>query len=508
MFKFIYSQAVGVGLAGSFCLMATAQATEPVESSATAAVASPPSLVQPDTIPGEWEWSPRELPPLEEIIARPLPEHAVYGLYSWESDYRKHRDFIRETGWKSVRLSGPINDEIMKAFAEDGMEVMFTMPARKPFAAEGAVMGPWRNRSTFATDEEFIAEYLKDVTAVLERYGKGGTFWAENPEVPANPLQLLEVFNEPNFWYLDTAKEDRANHFPPKDPAARAAQDSSRQKLYAKLLVAAYAHIKSRWPEVQVVGFAAGGAVGADVPFIKAVHELDPAVAQSYDILSTHPYVRPAPPEGSYVKPFGKIAIIDGTRKIREIMASAGTANKPLWWTELNWTIFPEQGGSYDEAQARGVRLDRDITPELQAAYTVRSYALALRLGVERLHFMSLVDTDNVNAGMLARDGSTRPVASAVKTMIELMPFPRLLGAVQENEDGVYIYRFAADARSSDNKEVVMAYRVQGPKTVSIPWAEAQAEVIDMVGGRRTVQAVNGSIELEIGPLPQYITAI
>jgi hypothetical protein len=461
---------------------------------------------QPTPAPGEWDWIPQEMPPLAAILALPKQDRPVYGLYCWENEYRAHRSFINEVGWRNFRLSGPINDEIMRMYAEDGAEVMYTMPARKPFASPGAVHGEWRNRGSFDTDEAFIADYLGDVTQVLERYGPGGKFWKENPALTAAPLKYVEIFNEPNFWYLDTKREDKANHYPPKDPVARKAQEESRQKLYAKLLVASHAHIKTRWPEVSVVGFAAGGAAGADVPFIRGVHALQPEVGRSYDILSTHPYVRPAPPEGGNKRSFGTFRIIDSTNKIRKIMEGAGAGGKPLWWTELNWTIYPDKGGAFVEKLPGGAANNsRDVSPELQAAFNVRTYAMAVRLGVARLHFMSLVDTDGVNSGMLNKDHTPRPSALAVKNMISLMPFPRILEVVRENEDGIYIYRFNPDASKPGNAPVTMAYRVQGPARVTLPWDKPEAEMTGMLGDKRTVKAEAGKLSLEIGPLPVYL---
>jgi hypothetical protein len=463
---------------------------------------------QPTQIPGNWEWSPVPLPPIGEIVSRPTPDRPVYGLYCWESEYREHHGFIRDIGWRNFRLSGPISDEVMKLYAEDGAEVMFTMAARRPFPTAEHPQGEWRNRRNYESDEAFVADYLGDVTKVLSRYGPGGTFWKENPGIPQRPLRHIEIFNEPNFWYLDMAREDTANHFPPKDAAAREAQNAARQALYAKLLAAAYPHVKASWPDVNVVGFGAGGAAGADVPFVRGVHASDPAVAASYDILSTHPYVRPAPPEGDLIASFGKVSIGKGTAAIREIMAAAGTSAKPLWWTELNWTIFPEKGGAFDEVKLDPRRKSKDTTPDLQAAFLVRGYALALRLGVARLHYMSVVDTDNVNSGMIDATGKYRPAAIAAKTMIATMPNPRLLGAVAENEDGIYIYRFDPDFTREGDAEVVMAYRVQGPKTVSIPWDGPAAERVGMLGETSMLAANEGALSLEIGPLPVYLRQV
>lgn len=455
--------------------------------------------IQPSDIPGNWGWAPQPLPPIETITARPAPERPVYGLYCWENEYLQYHDFIKKTGWQNFRLSGPITDEVMKRYIQDEAEAMFTMAARSPFRTTGETNGRWRNRSSFNSDEAFIEAYLNDVDAVIKRYGPGGSFFKENPDLPERPLQYLEIFNEPNFWYIDTAREDSANHYPPKDPEKRKAQEISRCKLYAKLLIAAYRRVKDLAPSIQVVGMAAGGASGADVPFIEGVFTTDPLVKDSFDILSTHPYVRPAPPDGFASNSWGSVSIAGSTKAIREIMQAAGTQTRPIWWTENNWTIFPEQGGTFREAKSK------DTTPDLQAAYLVRGYAWALRLGIERLHYMAVTDTDGCNAGMLNKDGSLRPAARAVQNMISLMPRPKLLGAVTENIDGIYIYRFAPDFNQEDGNEIIMAWSVTGPKPVELKDLPPEVLITDMTGGTQRSMTENGFLSLDIGPLPVYI---
>jgi lysophospholipase L1-like esterase len=492
-----------------------AGAPAPVPSPAAVAPPTPeaePGVIrfgipQPEKVPGNWELPSQALPPLADITARPPDDRPVYGLYCWADEYLKHHDFIRDVGWKNFRLSGPVHDAVMKQYAEDGAEVMFTVSARRPMPSKDRTQGDWRNRRDYPTDEAFIEDYLADVDRVLDRYAAHGSFWKENPSLPRSPLRFLEIYNEPNFWYLDTAREDRINHFPPKDPAARDAQNASRQKLYGKLLAAAYPRVKARAPEMSVVGFGAGGSSGADVPFIKGVHAQLPAAAKCYDILSTHPYVRPCPPEGLDVRPYGRFSILGGWTQIREIMRSTGSGDKPIWWTELNWTIYPDSGGGYSLAQLDPRARDRDTTPELQAAYLVRGYALALRLGVPRLFYMSLVDTDNVNSGMLSPAGTPRLSGKAVKAMISLMPHPRIVGAVSDGDGGFHAWWFETDAKQTAGKRVLMAWNVAGPKTVSLPWPSSRVRIADMLGEEKAFPVSGGTLRLRVGPCPLYLSA-
>lgn len=475
------------------------------------AFAIPPALTaleQPEEIPGHWKLDPQPLPSIKEIIDAPRTRRPVYGLYCWADEYIRYHEFIKAVGFPNLRTSGPFSDEAFKLMVMDGIEVMHTLSARLhgTFKPE-APMSDWRNRADYDSDKAFIEDFCKGVVKFLERYGPEGSFFKDNPDLPYRPVRLVEIFNEPNFWYLDVARDDRENRYP--TPENRIETEDRRAKLYGKLLVESYRRIKESWPEVQVVGFGAGGTSKADVSFIIKAHRMNPDVATSYDILSTHPYVRPIPPEATLVKSWGTYSIAGSLDTIRALMVEYGTSDKPVWYTELNWTIHPEAGGSY--ALDPNPANQRDVTPELQAAYTVRGYLLCLRLGVERLNYMSIVDTDSVNSGMLDRNnGNTwRPSAHAVDTLLEIMPHPKLVGRHTEGVDGVYGYLYSSAPDAHDGKgDVLVFWKVDGPGEMTLRWGEGvskEVTLVDMLGNRYQAPVVDGQLTFEIGPLPVYI---
>lgn len=441
-------------------------------------------LAQPTDIPGKWSAEAQPTPPLGEILRRPTPDRPVYGVYCWAEEYVQHRDFIRKVGWTSVRLGGPINDEALKMAAQDGIEVLVTF--------SGTLVG---NRSKFDSDEAFISAYVGEVGKFLQRWGPSGTIFQEFPTLPRRPIRFIEVWNEPNFQYLDGK---------PSPPTFAELQvlEAERARLYGKLLSATYSAVKAKWPEVSVVGFGAGGVMKADGRFIAKAHELNPEVARSYDILSTHPYVPGVSPEANYVASWGQYSIADSLREIRAALQKHGIPEKPIWYSELNWEITHGTGGHYEgEGAPRGSR----ISPELQASYLTRGYAWALRLGVPRLHYMSLVDTDNVNSGFLNRDRTPRASARAIETMVKVMPRPKLLGAIRDGEDGTHIYRFAADFAANTPEEVVMAWRVSGPQDVEIAWPHPQVQITDLLGATHAFPVSGGKLKIQIGPAPLYL---
>ena len=430
---------------------------------------------QPATIPGNWVWEQPPLPPLEKVLHEAKPNPLIYGLYEWAGEYLAYRDSIKKVGWRAYRCGGPMTDEAMQAFAEDDIEVM---------CCTGTA--PQKLDATPQEDEAFIRNYAQSITTLLARYGPNGALFRDNPRIPNRPLRNLEIWNEPNFEYLI-----RPDNRPQAD------LEKARYALYARLLPAAYAAAKNCSKEVNVVGFGAGGSDAGDIRFIQSVNAAGPSAVRSYDILSTHPYVEPVAPEATSVRSWGRYSIAASLKEIRADLASHGRAEVPIWYTEVGWPLSKQDGGFFAMSGTQ-------VSPDLQAAYVCRLYAFAQRLGVARVHIMSVNDTDNFNSGFFQRDGSWRPSAHAVQTMIQLMPRPRLLAAVSDGEAGYFAYRFAP-GKDAAAAPVVMAWNVSGPKVVELPIKASSATVIDMLGHQQTIAVAGDKIRLEVGPLPVYV---
>jgi len=480
-----------------------------------------------------WRYEQPPYPPAESIIAGPATERPVYGLYCWGGEFVQYNEQIKDIGWTNFRFSGPMHDDYMRAYAEDGVEVMATLAARLhgSFKPKDQQMSDWRNRADYDSDEAFIEDYVGGVIRWLDRWGPEGSFFEENPDLPYNPIRMIEVFNEPNFWYLDTSKEQHRERMKKGLSASERSEiEDRRERLYAKLLIAVNKAVKARWPEVTIVGFAAGGSAKADLRFIENVHAADPAVAKCYDILSTHPYnARPCAPEGITMRSWGEYSVADSLQTIRETMASHGAGDRPVWYTEHGWAVNlrsggafvdpirpPDDGVSTAETSLDGIPYDIDprkwIDPLTQAAYHVRMYAQCLRLGIERHFPMSIVDTDGFNSGFLQKDGSFRESAVAVKNMIELMPHPKLIEVVADGEDGVFIYRFDPDVKNADDRPVTMAWSIELNKhrrplfgTGKGLFAKEPVEAIGMLGERQIVEPGEGDTHFELGPVPVYL---
>lgn len=436
-----------------------------------------------------WKPDPQNLPPLESILDKEAEDFPVYGIYSWAEEFVKAAEDVQALGFRSVRLAGPWGDAgpALDFAARNDIEVLFTLRGGKTWDAYRS-----GNRANFDSDEAFIENFLVDARNFVATFGPGGTYFADRPY--SSPVRVVEVWNEPNFFYLIPDSGNR-----PQDEADRA-------RLYAKLLPAAYETIKSVAPDLKVAAFAAGGAANADVRFIKSVLNSNPSLGDAFDVLSTHPYTLGAPPEANKYKKWGDYAMAENFVRIKQAMNAVDAGEKPVWYTEMGWNISQEHGGTFPDKRHR---LDTLVRPDMHAAYTVRMYLWAMRLGVSRVHVMHLYDSDGFNGGFLDRETlEWRPVAHAVAHLIDRLPNPKLIGSQSDGVDNIYIYDLLDDHQSPNPKEVTVFWAVEGPREVSLDLPTARAIIYDMVGNQRIVSAENGYLKVITGPYPLFIEPI
>jgi polysaccharide biosynthesis protein PslG len=175
------------------------------------------------------------------------------------------------------------------------------------------------------------AAWTAFLKAAVARYGTGGSFWAEHPSLPQNPIEAWQVWNEPNFKYF-VAKPNPTE--------------------YGKLLKISSAAIKSVDPSAQVIlaglfskpagaRHLAGKTVlhGTNpnwfaAYFLEQMYKTNPGIKSRFQAVALHPYVaryRQLPAE---------------IEEVRTVMTKAGDGTKGLWVTELGWSSEPPVGPS------------------------------------------------------------------------------------------------------------------------------------------------------------------
>ena len=371
---------------------------------------------------------------LVKVGARSSRALTTSGLYSYPQDYLANRAQMRGLGAPTLRLANAdMDDATWAAAQEDGYDTHLTLSTE--------------DRADFPDDASFIANHLAGIDTMLRRW----------------PFRWLEIFNEPNFsmWW-DAAPEDK-------------------QRLYGTLLVAAYRHVKANYPGTGVIGFAAGGSSAAAPGFIRGVLEAVPEAATSFDVLSMHPYIAPVAPEETKHEDWGSWNVASQVRDVRRLGVT-----KPIWFSEVGWEIGQSEGGAFARERTDVV------SAEQQAAYTARMFVLAMRLGVERVHHMYVIDTDNFNGGFFA-PGGARPQARAMAFQQRVLDQPSAVRRLGDNHSDRHVYRIR-----TANGPVVMAWSDSGGSVQ----VGRGAVVRDLYGNE--VKVRRGRVRISTAPV--YVT--
>lgn len=240
-------------------------------------------------------------------------------------------------------------------------------------------------------------EYASFVTALVRRYGEGGSFWESHPDVPRLAVHSWQLWNEPNidaFWATGP------------DPAA-----------YAELLKVGAAAARRADPDAEVV--AAGLPESArGIPISRFLEGMYAAGAKgAFDTAAIHPYAHDTD------------GVLARVRTMRRVMDAHGD-RAPIWITEVGWATA-------------GVEGQLNLGPGGQAAAIERTLAaLGAEWGALRLRgvvYFQWRDPDPYpgrreiwpfHAGLLDREGRAKPGLRAYERAIAALrrPLPPLGG--------------------------------------------------------------------------------
>lgn len=171
--------------------------------------------------------------------------------------------------------------------------------------------------------------YATFAQAVAARYGAGGTFWAQNPQLPYYPAQIFEIWNEENVTTFRI------------EPTR-----------YGSLYSAARAGIHAVDPQAMVIwgGLANDSGVfnpNQDGPqwYIDAAFAADPALKGQVDGFGLHPYGASA-------------ADVKGwTVAFRQALTAIGEGSAPIYVTEFGWQTGSPSAESWRAQQMNAVAL-------------------------------------------------------------------------------------------------------------------------------------------------------
>jgi hypothetical protein len=262
-------------------------------------------------------------------------------------------------------------DLLVGGAAKSGLEVLATVYGSAAWAEpspEYPPLGP------------ALPGFTAFVQAAVARYGTGGTFWRQHPELPARPITDWGLWNEPNSLYFWK---------PAPDP-----------KAYLTLLRAFHGAVKRADPESSVLlsGLFPTPKGIAMPAFLSDLYRL--GARKLFDEAAVHPYA--ANPERAMARAV----------QLRGLLDRAGDGSKPIWVTEVGWA----SGG-----QPSGLT----VGPERQAEYLTQIFRLAAaareRLRLRGVIWYALSDTPGPlwpgHCGLFDLNGDPTPAWHALTAL-------------------------------------------------------------------------------------------
>jgi hypothetical protein len=255
----------------------------------------------------------------------------------------------------------------------------------------GITVVPLINTSTVPATEGARQAFVEKFKAHVVRYGPGGDFWREHPELNAAVApRVFEIMNEPYVYWQGG----------PYDPAGYA----QLVKRTAEAVRPVSAHVKLALAAATT--YYGPSNDGAD--WIGALYSAVPNLNDYFDVVAVHPYAHdPDTCDPQFRWCFRQIEVI------RSRFVARGAADKRIWITELG-------------NNTRG----RDASTEAeQASYLTRYVEMAKAYGyVDGLLYYTYEDfcTDTGDKecwfGVLRPDGSRKPAFDALRRAAQANP--------------------------------------------------------------------------------------
>lgn len=236
--------------------------------------------------------------------------------------------------WSSV-------DRVFRALARAGV-TMVPGPYGTPYWARdlNAILAGCGGNAAVA--RLHMASYAAFVEALVRRYGRNGSFWNANPDVPPHPIERIELWNEPNwtgFWC----------------PAPDAGE-------FGRLLSGAARSVKRVEPGIETVlgglvvikqnEYFPNGALRGQDPgtFMTEMVAADPALRDLIDVIGIHLYDADVD---------SNLSLLGWLRtRLKEVGMDAAD----LLVTEFGWRTGGPPGHITEEARAAHYR---DLTMQL-----------------------------------------------------------------------------------------------------------------------------------------------
>jgi hypothetical protein len=275
------------------------------------------------------------------VLAAPAPAHAVkrsfFGVQGWSPPSADEFVKLGRDGVGTVRLelswsqAEPEQGQRKWGYADDmvaratlgNVDILPVLVGSPAWAAPHHSWPPMTR--------EGRRGYVKFVREIVERFGRRGDFWRENPHLRYDPIKSWQVWNEPNFpaWW----DEDRPN-----------------AKEYVSLLRGAARAIRKADPKARVVlaGLAESRNGIPTTKFLKQIYRIRGA-RRHFDVVALHPYA------------YGTRGVVGAIERARRTMRRNGDRRTRLMITETGWAtgggVHPETGSFKTSLKGQARRL-------------------------------------------------------------------------------------------------------------------------------------------------------
>jgi hypothetical protein len=269
-----------------------------------------------------------------------------------------------EPNWGTV-------DPTVRAAAEAGLSVLpfIAVPPEWAVPYESIGGGSKAPRSLPVQTSAQRLAWREFLRRAVYRYGPGGSFWAENPLLPAHPVRIWQIWNEENFKYF-------------------AARPSPSQ--YGQLVTQSYADLRSADSGARIVlGGMFGEPKNGSHPakagqikrsyfasdFLERMYRTTPGVRGKFIAVALHPYVY------SYKQ------LTREVDALREVLKKEKDPGRALWITEMGWSSDKPSASNGKNGYEKGSNQTREMAGAFKL---LEANAAAWR--VKRVYWFSLTD--------------------------------------------------------------------------------------------------------------------
>lgn len=295
--------------------------------------------------------------------------------------------------WSSI-------DQIVRVAAAAGVKTfpyLFGTPDWLKSTRKASPRRPWAPPLYARSDR---GAWKRFVRAAVERYGRGGDYWLENPGA-RKPVREWQVWNEPTS----------PAYFAPRPDV----------ELYFKLLKLSYGTIHRADPRAKVVlagvfGTPRGRGGGIDMPeYFEQLYAIK-RVERFFDIAAVHPY---SP---------GIRGVRLQIEAVRRFMQAGGDRRTKLWISEIGWASAGPKGHTLTSTRRGQGRLLRSAFKLIEEMR--RKWRIA---GVNWFSWRDAPEDQSSCAacpwaGLLELDGTKKPAYRAFGKFTE--PPPAIAGRI------------------------------------------------------------------------------